>query len=65
MSLHALDTRNACPDARNMTTEPAGYMIDEQGREVAITEQMIQQACAELDQHWIPASPAMTESVRA
>ncbi|MEH6388992.1 MULTISPECIES: PA1571 family protein [Pseudomonas] len=62
MSLHMLDTRNACPDENNLNTEPAGYVIDEQGREIAITEQMIQQACAELDQHWRPVSPSMSES---
>lgn len=29
-----------------------GYLVDEQGREIAITERMIQQACQELEQQW-------------
>ena len=29
----------------------------EDGREIAITEQMIQQACQELEQQWVPARP--------
>lgn len=65
MSLHTLDIRNASPDKNAMSTEPAGYIIDEQGREIAITEQMIQRACTELEQHWTPVSPAMSASARA
>ncbi len=38
------------------TQHTAGFMIDENGREIAITEQMIQQACAEFDRHWRPAA---------
>jgi hypothetical protein len=34
-----------------------GHLIDEDGRESAITEQMIQQACQELEQQWVPARP--------
>lgn len=30
-----------------------GYLVDDQGREIAITERMIQQACHELDQQWV------------
>ena len=30
-----------------------GYLVDEQGREIAITERMIQQACNELERHWV------------
>lgn len=30
-----------------------GYLVDEQGREIAITERMIQQACMELEQQWV------------
>lgn len=30
-----------------------GYLVDDQGREIAITERMIQQACQELDQQWV------------
>lgn len=65
MSLHTLDIRNASPNENDMSTEPAGFIIDEQGREIAITEQMIQRACTELDQHWKPASPVMGASARA
>lgn len=47
----------------NRTTEPrviplhnqqrvGGFIIDAQGREVPITEQMIQQACRELEKTW-------------
>lgn len=35
-----------------------GAIIDAQGREIPITEQMIQQACRELDQTWQPARRA-------
>ena len=30
-----------------------GYLVDENGREIAITERMIQQACYELEQQWV------------
>jgi hypothetical protein len=42
---------------QNVSSSPeiAGFLIDENGREVAITEQMIQQACADLERHWRPA----------
>ena len=65
MSLHTLDIINANPSADDKSTEPAGYIIDEQGREIAITEQMIQRACTELDQHWQPTGAAMNASARA
>lgn len=65
MSLHTLDIRNASPDKNDMSSEPAGYIIDEKGREIAITEQMIQRACTELDQHWTPVKSAMRASARA
>ena len=61
MSLHKLDIRNVNLEETAVSNEPAGYIIDEQGREIAITEQMIQQACAELDQHWKPACPPTSE----
>lgn len=61
MSLHTLDIGNVNLDENAMSNEPAGYIIDEQGREIAITEQMIQQACAELEQRWRPACPAASE----
>ncbi|WP_304638508.1 PA1571 family protein [Pseudomonas sp.] len=35
--------------------ETAGFLIDENGQEIAITEQMIQQACADLERQWRPA----------
>ena len=31
----------------------AGAIIDSEGREIAITEQMIQHACRELQKHWV------------
>lgn len=31
----------------------AGAIIDSEGREIAITEQMIQHACSELQKHWV------------
>ena len=30
-----------------------GAIIDAQGREIPITEQMIQRACSELHKHWV------------
>ncbi|WP_285259493.1 PA1571 family protein [Halopseudomonas bauzanensis] len=30
-----------------------GFLVDENGREIAITERMIQQACEALDQQWV------------
>lgn len=33
-----------------------GFLIDVQGREIPITESMIQRACSELEKHWV--SPA-------
>jgi len=30
-----------------------GAIIDAQGREIPITEQMIQRACSELQKHWV------------
>ncbi len=35
----------------------AGWIIDADGREVPITEEMIQQACQELDRHGISSTP--------
>lgn len=37
-----------------------GFIIDEAGREVAITEQMIQHACEALDRQWVAAQPRFT-----
>jgi hypothetical protein len=56
MSVHALQT---CRDSAEVLIHPSsctgGYLLDEHGREVAITEQMVQQACAELEEQWVPA----------
>jgi hypothetical protein len=30
-----------------------GFLIDAQGREIAITEYMIQRACSELEKNWV------------
>lgn len=30
-----------------------GFLVDEHGREIAITERMIQQACEALDGQWV------------
>ncbi|SDS00392.1 hypothetical protein SAMN05216271_0934 [Halopseudomonas sabulinigri] len=56
MSVHALQT---CRDSAEILIHPAscsgGYLVDESGREIAITEQMIQHACNELERQWVPA----------
>ncbi|MEH6564501.1 MAG: PA1571 family protein [Halopseudomonas sp.] len=56
MSVHAMQT---CRDNAEILIHPSsctgGYLLDENGREVAITEQMVQQACAELEHQWVPA----------
>ncbi|BAP14098.1 hypothetical protein Y017_01030 [Alcanivorax sp. 97CO-5] len=40
----------------NNTTSPSPFhgaaIIDEQGREIPITEEMIQRACEHLENHW-------------
>ncbi|HDZ57354.1 MAG TPA: hypothetical protein ENI17_14270 [Pseudomonas xinjiangensis] len=54
-----MKTQRASTQTINPETRDAvGYLIDEHGREIAITEQMIQLACAKLEQHWMPASAA-------
>ncbi|UVE16307.1 hypothetical protein NVV93_11830 [Pseudomonas sp. LS44] len=54
MSLH-----NIPPQPRVTPPPPqqvvGGSIIDAQGREIPITEQMIQRACQELDKGWVPA----------
>ena len=56
MSAHALQTYR---DSADVLIHPSactgGYLLDENGREIAITEQMIQQACHELERQWVPA----------
>lgn len=57
MSLHPRKM-NSAQDATSR--QAIGYMIDKQGKEIPITEQMIQRACADLHDKWIPA-PGSTE----
>lgn len=56
MSVHALQT---CRESAEILIHPSsctgGYLLDEQGREIAITEQMIQHACNELERQWVAA----------
>ena len=57
MSLHARKMYSSRDVATEPSAEPAaGYMIDERGREIPITEAMIQKACAALHEHWIPST---------
>lgn len=53
MTVHARQNPGAHAD---MLRQPAnfsgGWLIDAHGREIAITNDMIHQACAELDQQW-------------
>lgn len=59
MSLHTLKAQRAhSANVESQAQEALGYVIDDQGREVAITEDMIQQACDVLDEHWITAPAA-------
>lgn len=51
MSSHD-DTQNSIEVVRVHPHEPVGgAIIDEQGREVPITEDMVQDACRELEEH--------------
>lgn len=51
MSLHHRTAQPRVIPLRNQ--QPVGgFIIDDQGREVPITEQMIQQACRELEKAW-------------
>lgn len=60
MSVHA---RQTATNQAHIMFHPAhftgGWLIDEQGREIAITEHMVQQACAALEQQ-LPAQEAQT-----
>lgn len=49
MRLHSITTQPNTPTTRHPQMPVGGFIIDDQGREVAITEQMIQQACAALE----------------
>ncbi len=44
------------PQAEQPQQSIGGAIIDDQGREIPITEQMIQQACCELEKAWCPAT---------
>lgn len=49
--------KTACAPQHNTLTRQAllgGAFIDAQGREIAITESMIQRACRDLEQHCQP-----------
>lgn len=51
MSLHAHQRQHAQAHIMCHPTHfTGGWLIDEQGREIAITELMVQQACAALEQ---------------
>tara|TARA_R110000796_G_scaffold46008_5_gene111395 strand:- start:22979 stop:23167 length:189 start_codon:yes stop_codon:yes gene_type:complete len=53
MSVHARQNPSAqTATLRESTGCIGGWLIDAQGREIAITDDMIQQACVELDQAW-------------
>ena len=60
MSLHARKMNHSRDVATQASAqqEAVGYMIDEQGREIPITEQMIKRACATLHENWIPPIPS-------
>lgn len=53
MSVHARQTPGSHADILPHSSDfIGGWIIDAQGQEIAITNDMIQQACAELEQHW-------------
>ncbi|AQZ95339.1 hypothetical protein BVH74_11500 [Halopseudomonas phragmitis] len=50
MNLNALHNIANTPAAHQPSVQSTGgWLIDEQGREIAITEQMVQQACRALE----------------
>lgn len=52
MSLH--ENSNQVPVVRATPTLPVGgAILDEQGREILITEGMVQAACQECDKNWV------------
>jgi hypothetical protein len=52
MSLH--ENSNQVPVVRATPTLPVGgAILDEQGREILITEEMVQAACQECDKNWV------------
>ncbi|WP_171006387.1 PA1571 family protein [Pseudomonas sp. 2FG] len=54
-----MSLQNSTSERRVISLKPqqpiAGAIIDAQGREIPITEQMIQRACSELDKAWVSA----------
>ncbi|MBU3054856.1 MULTISPECIES: PA1571 family protein [Pseudomonas] len=57
----SLQTTATSPDRRVIPMKQeqpvGGAIIDAQGREIPITETMIQQACRELHKAWVAAVP--------
>jgi hypothetical protein len=52
MSLH--ENSNQVSVVRATPTLPVGgAILDEQGREILITEEMVQAACQECDKNWV------------
>lgn len=49
MSLHDTAAQRPATPLKHPQMPVGGFIIDDQGREVPITEGMIQQACAELE----------------
>ncbi|MFS2126847.1 PA1571 family protein [Pseudomonas sp. Pseusp97] len=54
MSLQPQRETTPRPTPRHPQQPVGGSIIDAQGREVPITEDMIQRACQELDKTWEP-----------
>jgi hypothetical protein len=52
MSLHDTAPQRPAAPAKHPQMPVGGFIIDGQGREVPITEGMIQQACAELEKSY-------------
>lgn len=57
MSLHDTAAQRPATPAKHPQMPVGGFIIDGQGREVPITEGMIQQACGELEKS-LQAMPA-------
>ena len=48
------ENSNQVPVVRATPTLPVGgAILDEQGREILITEEMVQAACQECDKNWV------------
>ncbi len=52
MSQQVQKQRSLTDNLPRPSLQARGYLVDEQGREIAITERMIQQACQKLEQQW-------------